>query len=278
MAQVNIIKPIPALAKYVNYFWAFDADDLEDGKIQYRIVADGLPGLIFQHFEGKSIIEQAGGAKLPTTFAYGQATAPFTNFSKKQSSITGVSLKPNSLPVLFKTHAYEFTNKLFPLNELSASDINDQLLNTANQKSRVNIISNYLLQAMRTQKQFDSIIEDSLDKMIKGSPETTIRSLLKEYHISERHFERKFKMAVGIRPQQYLRILRFQQAIRQVIASVSDRLSSVAYDLNYADQSHFIRDFKEFSGFTPKEFLNRNAGDAPSTAAGITTLRVIQYT
>src|SRR3989337_1877133 len=115
MAEVKIIKPIPALAKYVNHFWAFDSNDLEVGNAQYRIVADGLPGLIFQHHQGRSTIEQAGGAWLPTSFVYGQATAPVTNIVKKQSTMTGVSLKPNSLPLLFKTHSYEFTNRLFQL-------------------------------------------------------------------------------------------------------------------------------------------------------------------
>jgi len=54
MAEVNIIKPIPALAKYVNYFWPFDADNLEDANTQYRIVADELMWKIRPYPESKS--------------------------------------------------------------------------------------------------------------------------------------------------------------------------------------------------------------------------------
>ena len=36
-------------------------------------------------------------------------------------------------------------------------------------------------------------------------------------------------------------------------------MTTVAYDFGYADQSHFIREFKDFSGVTPKEFLKQNS-------------------
>ena len=35
------------------------------------------------------------------------------------------------------------------------------------------------------------------------------------------------------------------------------KLSDVAYDLNYSDQSHFIREFRQFSGFNPSKFKKK---------------------
>lgn len=35
-------------------------------------------------------------------------------------------------------------------------------------------------------------------------------------------------------------------------------LTSVAYEGNYYDQAHFIKDFKEFTGVSPKDFYSEN--------------------
>lgn len=258
MIRLHKIDPKPVLESFVNYFWTYDNADTERGKTRFKILADGLPGLIFQHFEGASVLEEQDAFKLPTSFIYGQATASCTNFAESCLSVTGVSLKAGSLKSLFKTDAFEFTNRLIPLNELATHDINDRLLNTSNQNARIDIISNYLLSKISRKKDTDSIIEDSIKKMNKDTSGTNLSSLNKYYNISERHFERKFKSSIGIRPQQYLRILKFQKAIHQMRMVLPDKLSAIAYDLNYADQSHFIRDFKEFSGLTPKEFLRQD--------------------
>jgi AraC-like DNA-binding protein len=34
----------------------------------------------------------------------------------------------------------------------------------------------------------------------------------------------------------------------------TDNLTSLAHENEYYDQAHFIKDFKEFTGLTPKEF------------------------
>lgn len=54
-------------------------------------------------------------------------------------------------------------------------------------------------------------------------------------------------------PHQYVRIVRFQNAVRLIKANRFLRLSDLAYDRNYVDQSDFIKDMKAFSGYTPTD-------------------------
>ena len=79
--------------------------------------------------------------------------------------------------------------------------------------------------------------------------------MLKCLNVSERQFERRFIRSVGVSPHQYIRIARFQEAVRLIKINRFERLSDVAYDLNYADQSHFIKDVKAFSAYTPTELV-----------------------
>ncbi|MNY79127.1 DNA-binding transcriptional regulator ChbR [compost metagenome] len=50
------------------------------------------------------------------------------------------------------------------------------------------------------------------------------------------------------------RICRFQASLNQLRAQSYDKLSDIAFEQEYADQSHFIRNFKEFTGLTPFQF------------------------
>jgi AraC-like DNA-binding protein len=88
--------------------------------------------------------------------------------------------------------------------------------------------------------------------------------------VSERQFERRFMRAVGIPASLYLRITRFQEAVRLMKAGRIERLADIAYELGYTDQSHFIKDTREFTGYTPKSLSH--AVEESSTMARYRTL------
>jgi AraC-like DNA-binding protein len=71
---------------------------------------------------------------------------------------------------------------------------------------------------------------------------------------SQRQFVRLFSQAVGLTPRLYLRVQRFQQALRQLQGPRPISLADVACEAGYSDQPHFNRDFREFSGLTPEQY------------------------
>lgn len=74
---------------------------------------------------------------------------------------------------------------------------------------------------------------------------------------SQKHFIELFKKQVGVPPKQYLKIMRFQKAISEIENKQFVQWSSVAMESGFYDQAHFINDFKNFSGFTPNEYVKR---------------------
>jgi len=64
-----------------------------------------------------------------------------------------------------------------------------------------------------------------------------------------------FKSNVGLTPKAFSKITRFQKTIREIEASKKISWSGIAFDTGYYDQAHFINDFKNFSGFTPRQYL-----------------------
>ena len=78
--------------------------------------------------------------------------------------------------------------------------------------------------------------------------------------VSKKQFERLFKELVGTNPKEYARIVRFQKSLKLLQHYSEDakdaNQAQLAYQCGYADQSHFIREFKQFSGYTPLSLLN----------------------
>lgn len=75
--------------------------------------------------------------------------------------------------------------------------------------------------------------------------------------LSERSFQRRFKHAVGVTPQLFTRICRFQASLQQLRQADYTRLAEVAYAHEYADQSHHIRTFQEFAGVSPRQYCHQ---------------------
>ena len=71
--------------------------------------------------------------------------------------------------------------------------------------------------------------------------------------MSESHFSRQFKAAIGTSPIDWLRRERINQAKRRLIES-DDPVKEIARQVGYADQFFFSKDFKKMTKLTPTQF------------------------
>lgn len=78
-----------------------------------------------------------------------------------------------------------------------------------------------------------------------------ICDLQAEFSCSERTIQRLFDEVIGLSPKVVIRTLRFQDALKGVLASNIESWADFAASLGYSDQAHFIREFREITGCTP---------------------------
>jgi AraC-like DNA-binding protein len=73
-----------------------------------------------------------------------------------------------------------------------------------------------------------------------------------EANISKYHLVRLFKKEMGVTPNQYY----IQNKLRTVKTKIMEEQSEVqiATELNYADQSHLCRQFKQLMGVSLQEY------------------------
>ena len=81
------------------------------------------------------------------------------------------------------------------------------------------------------------------------------QSIVGEYPKTHKHLIDQFKKYVGLTPKYYQRVLRFNEILQLINQSKKIEWSQIAYQCEYADQSHFIKEFKHFSGINPQEFI-----------------------
>jgi AraC-like DNA-binding protein len=75
--------------------------------------------------------------------------------------------------------------------------------------------------------------------------------------VSERTLERAIRGGAGVPPKRLARLVRFGRAVWRLFdAPSTSSLTELAFELGYADQAHFIREFRAFANVTPGEFVS----------------------
>jgi AraC-like DNA-binding protein len=72
--------------------------------------------------------------------------------------------------------------------------------------------------------------------------------------LSLRQFERNFISRVGISPKLFIRIVRFEYAMKLKNNTSDKSWAETALECGYADSSHLLKEFKEFAEFPPSRF------------------------
>jgi AraC-like DNA-binding protein len=131
----------------------------------------------------------------------------------------------------------------------------ERLESTSDVEEKANILSECLWeQVCRNDHILQAATRYALQRIIQSQGNISMKDLRQELQVSERTLERRFQEGIGLSPMLFARICRFQASLNQLRSQSYDKLSDIAFEQEYADQSHFIRNFKEFTGLTPFQF------------------------
>ena len=95
------------------------------------------------------------------------------------------------------------------------------------------------------------------ERLVATAGAVPIGQLADEVGWSHKHLITRFRRQVGLRPKTAARLVRFNGVLGQLDARRRLDWGQVAREAGYADQAHLIRDFHQFTGTTPTEFVAR---------------------
>ncbi len=249
--------PPEELKQLVRYFWVLEDDYAHASPKTFLAIADGSPGIIFHHPEKGSLFDYEQ-KPLPQVILYGQTVEPVKFYSTGPFSAMGIYFNPHALKTIFGVDANELTDTCIDLLHLPNNKkhpLVDQLSQAMTAAGQVNAMADYLIkQLVLNSAKADRSTEFALSKLIQSKGSASLKEVQQTLQLTERTFERRFLQTVGISAKLFSKIRRFQEGLHQLRNNKYQKLSDIAYDNDYADQAHFIRTFKEFTGHSPNQY------------------------
>ena len=118
-------------------------------------------------------------------------------------------------------------------------------------KQRIEHIDTYFVQKLKSIFKPQRQIVYAVDLIQKTKGLLSLAEVADKACLSPRHFERKFKAAVGVSPKTFSKVVKFKHAVSFLNEHKDESIFSIAIDCGYYDHTHMIKDFKNLSGNTP---------------------------
>lgn len=256
--------PHPALAGLVRSVWlsatatpqALPAAPREwmmpSGEMHLVLRLAGPPIRVFDHLDDH-VPQNLGYAVVngARTGAYAKAVAA-------GSSSIGIQLWPGASLALLGLPADELAGRHVQLDDIwgaSAGLLREALLAAPSAEGKLRCLETALMQRLPSSarspwRSAHRVVLTGLQQLQAGS---SVDAAARRSGYSQRQFVRLFSQAVGLTPRLYVRVQRFQKALR-LMQRQRPSLAEVAFEAGYSDQPHFNRDFRDFSGLTPEQY------------------------
>jgi AraC-like DNA-binding protein len=96
-------------------------------------------------------------------------------------------------------------------------------------------------------------VNDLVDAILANRAILKVDDIVERHRIGKRNLQKLFREYVGVTPKWVIQRYRLHEAAERLDTAATD-LSTLAYELGYADQAHFIRDFKAAVGRPPASY------------------------
>ena len=137
--------------------------------------------------------------------------------------------------------------------------VTEQLAESDGYSSMVPIVENFLL-ARCKQLRTNSAVDDIAQLLLADPNVFSLDKIAQQACLSTKQFYRKFVERIGLSPKFYSRIARFNHAYQYKVNHPKDYWSSIAQSFGYTDYHHLEKEFKEFTGLTPNDWITENHG------------------
>jgi len=247
----NISKPSAFLSQYVKQYWSIENCIHAGNQHIHRIVPSGLFELVFYLNDKPHSADQQKTVS-DNIIITGQLNSYHDLVVSGNLSLFAIYFLPHGLSMFLDLPIKELFNQSVPLRLIIKDKVNeleDELSSAETFEKKIIIAENFLISQIR--KNEKKYKYDRIRHIINKINQT------KDSFLSRKQFERTFNEFVGTSPKQFLKIVRFQNAIYEKSQNSELSLTEIAFKCGYFDQAHMINDFKTLSGITPKKYFEK---------------------
>src|SRR5262250_2678394 len=247
--------PHSTLQDSVKRFWILEKEYGAEDEIE-EVTPDACVELILNCGNPYSVISGSAKRELPTVCLVGLLTKPLR--LKAEGLVRIVAVR------FFAWGALAFLKNAAGRTDVTQVDLDSTwqqvvrrvgvLVQGDNYQKAVEEIEDFLI-GLRLNTLFDPQQVRTAAKLLYHTRGQFRVAELADYcHLSVRQLERQFDQTTGVSPKALARAIRFEAIRERLMFDPNANLTDLAYEFGYADQAHFIKDFKALTDKTPGEF------------------------
>lgn len=254
MQSFRIIQPSPILKPYIRYYWILQDDSAES--VSERTLPTGCIQMVFH--KGKQLLSLRENKLQPRHFICGQELGYSDIQSTGSIEMIVVVFQPYTAKAFFRTPVHLFRGENVALDDVEdkeLSTLSQRINDTENNDICIRLIEQFLYHRLLALPEYNLNRLSSVLHEINHEAQADIAQLADTACLSTKQFTRIFVEHVGTSPKEFLRIVRLHRALFIMQQHPQTSFAQVAYSCGFSDQSHMIKEFKLFSGYTPMEYL-----------------------
>jgi AraC-like DNA-binding protein len=250
--------PSEVLRDYVKCYYLY-ASDLTRA-IEDKAFATGCVEIMF-NLDGTQWETQKndGFTKTAKVEVWGQILRPLPLRLTGKSTMMGIRFHPYGAALFLNEDLSLLNDLVIDLSSVmgkSVEDLYNRLRDTSGTLDRIALIESFLLKRLgqiQHKKDKTTLVRRVMHELTRDDFFDNIENVAARHGITSRYLQKVFLQHTGLTPKLYSKINRFQKSL-VLIGKGNLPLTSIAYQSGYFDQSHFIREFRTFTGTTPSGF------------------------
>jgi methylphosphotriester-DNA--protein-cysteine methyltransferase len=254
----RVFAPPPDLRGLVQLAWTLRGPA---GEGRQRVLPDGSVELVWNL--GDRFRRHRPGAGEPELQPAALFVGPTTRHLEIEATgavdLVGVRLLPGAAAALVAAPLAELRDAAVDARDVEGlavpASLADRLAALAEPAARAAAALAAVEAAARPQR-VDARVAALVAAMARRPACASVTAWARRAGLAPRALERRFRRHVGTSPKRLARLLRFQRVL--AAAEGMPRLGAML-GAGYFDQSHFLRDFREFTGTSPTVFFRREA-------------------
>lgn len=256
--KYRYVAPSCHLSEYVDYYFVIEKERFE-AATPVEVLPAPQAEMVFSYGDESSSYSVIGDGQehLSSDYAVsGFFTQKAIYRNEGKLGVIMVGFKPWGIQSFIDFPVADITNQNLDLRSIVPAKIRgmeDEIRSVNTTEARINIVEKFLTGMLRV-RQPDLLINEAVKQLSQSNGQMPVWELAEKFHLCEKQFRRRFVRTVGITPKLFTRLVRFQSLLR-LINNAQVQLLDTAIRTGFYDESHFIKEFRDFTNTSPKKYL-----------------------
>jgi AraC-like DNA-binding protein len=258
--RISFVQPRAELSPYIESLWVFESSVGMPRTDQSMAAPNGCAKLIIPYENSITSIAD-GRVQLSREqgiyFVGNRDTSTIIETPLRKTGFIAIEFCPFGAYAFWGIPMHESANRLLASDDIFGPwgrDVREVLCNIGGVEQKIDFIQQELVARLRQSRHTTTLIEFCIRTLKRSDGRIAIHALERKTGYSRRYLSSLFREQVGFPPKTMAEIFRFQRFYRQWARKQSfEQVRNELYEYYY-DQSHFTKEFKRMTGYSPRKY------------------------